>query len=317
MKTLLTLALVLLFAPAFGQTPNAHYNKADAFLAKKQYGKALDEIELGLKSDTSRQLRHKYSLLKGEAMIQLEQYQAAYDFYSGMLTRWPDDAYVLNDRALLLSGLKQFRESIEDYDHALRFEVDDSMHVSLLLNRSSSKIAIRDFNGAYEDLIDAYGIDSVNIGVLNNLAMVCDEIGKGDQTLKYLHKVLAIDSGFFGGWLNIGFKYQEMGEHRTAIRYFDKAISIDPKHGLGYSNRAFNKYKIGELSSAMDDINKSIKLYPGNSYAYKVRALIFVAQKNKAKACEDLHEAIRLGYTEMYGEEVKELLVKYCGKGAE
>lgn len=68
----------------------------------------------------------------------------------------------------------------------------------------------------------AYQIDSLDLSVLTNLATVCDEVGKGELTLKYLHKVLELDSTFISAWGNIGFKYQQMGNYNKAITYFNK-----------------------------------------------------------------------------------------------
>jgi hypothetical protein len=60
----------------------------------------------------------------------------------------------------------------------------------------------------------AYLIDSIDTGTLNNLAAISDEVGKGDETLKYLFRVLELNPRFYQAYGNIGFKYQQMGNHK-------------------------------------------------------------------------------------------------------
>ena len=50
--------------------------------------------------------------------------------------------------------------------------------------------------------------------------MVCDEVGRADETLVYLNRIIELDSTYIAAYVNIGFKYQLMGNHEKAIKYF-------------------------------------------------------------------------------------------------
>ncbi len=307
---ILLFTLFLLFSiPAYCQSQEELYRRASGFYDKGEYSKTIDNLNKALATDP---VNSKFLLLKGNALEKLKKFQEAFDVYTSAINSNPKDSYLYNQRGLMLMKIQEPEYSIKDFSTALEFEKNDSLRLSLLLNRGSAKISMRNFHGAYDDFIAALQLDGSNIGVLNNLATVCDEVGRGDKTLSYLNKIIEIDSTFIGAYANIGFKYQEMGDHKTAITYFNKVLKLDPKEPLGYSNRSYNRYKIGELKGALSDINTSIKLYPANSYAYRIRALIYLAQKDNKNACKDIEEALRLGFTKKYGEEVEQLKRQHC-----
>ncbi len=249
---------------------------------------------------------------KGNTLDKANQYQAAYETYTLLIELNPNNPIPYNQRALLLQNIQEFDLSIQDYTNALKLESSDSLKLTLHLNRGVARVKTRDFQGGYDDYMKAYLYDSLNIVVLNNIARVSDEVGKGDQTLTYLNKIIAIDSTFIGAYGNIGFKYHEMGEYRKAISYFNKVLKMEPNEPLGYSNRSYNYYKLGEYDNALNDINNSIRLYPTNSYAFRIRGLIYLAQKDQNRACKDFTDALEFGFTRMYGEEVETLKKKHC-----
>ncbi len=305
-KIFLSLFVVLNGIVLYGQT---HYDNAITCFEKKDNNQALKYIDSALQLDPS---NIEYLILKGQVYYSLKKYQDAYNIYTKTILLKPKESIGYNQRGLLLNALQETEAAINDFTDALNFEKSDTIRVMLFLNRGAAKINIRNFESAYNDFWNAYKIDSLNIGVLNNLATVCDEVGKGEQTLSYLYKIIKLDSTFIGAYGNIGFKLQQMGDYKKSILYFDKIISLDKDEPLAYNNRAFSKHKIGDNEGALLDVNLSIKLYPSNAYAFRNRALIFVALQKNDKACKDFEEALRLGFTKMYGDEIEKLQIKYC-----
>ena len=277
MKTLYLLALLLLPLTSFAQTENATYyiNKADKEVGERKYEEALNTLSEGI-------------------------------------LKMPDTVALYDMRGTLLEAFRAFDEAITDFSVGIEKSDNASVKSHLLANRGGTKYRIMDYNGAYDDLVFAVELDSTNIDALNNLAAVCDEVNKPDETLIYLNQIVRIDPNYVPAYVNLGFKYQVLNDHRKAIEYFDKAVELSPEEPLGYSNRAFSKLKLNELSDALEDINYSIKLYPTNAYAFKIRALIYIEKEQLNEACADLKTASELGYTLQYGEEVDELLEKYC-----
>lgn len=309
--TYIILFLLFIASAAQAQTAAEFYKKASVLAEKGDYKNALVQMNNALKKDS---VNIDYLSAKAHILRELKEYQASYDTYSAVIGLSPKTSYAYNNRGLLLYSIQQFDASIDDFTEGLKVETRDSMRNMLLLNRAASKIYKRDFNAAYDDLMTIYKNDSLNIGMLTNLASICDEIGKGDMTLVYLEKVVKQDPGNYPAYGNIGFKYQEMGDHKKAIEYFNKVLEIEPKEPLGYSNRSFNKLKTGDIKGAYADIEKSLQLYPTNSYAYRIRALIYLQENKTAKACVDLDKALQLGFTGMFGDEVEKLKTKHCPK---
>lgn len=301
--------LLFLASSAFGQSAEDYYKRASDLYDKGDFSSTIINIDKALQSDPK---NAKYLLLKGNAYEKESKYREAFEIYSTAISANPKDVYAYNQRGLLLMKIQETEYSIRDFTTALSFEKADSVRLTLLLNRGAAKINIREFKSAYDDFIEALKFDTLNIGTLNNLASVCDEIGKGEETLPYLFKIITIDSTFIGAYGNIGFKYQEMGDYKKAITYFNKVLQLSPDEPLAYSNRSYNYYKLGDYKAALSDINLSLKLYPSNSYAYRTRALIYLAEKNTSKACLDITKALELGFTKMYGEEIEKLKGQYC-----
>jgi len=310
MKSIL-LILISFAVPGivFSQAQQELYKQAEELNKQKEYQKALLLINKALRIDS---VNLDYYDLKAESLTGLKKFDDAYFTITKAISLYPTKAYLYDRRAQLLATISENDAAIADYTKAMELAENDTMKHYFIVNRATAKIGKRDFNGAYDDLMTAYLFDSSQVATLVNLGSVCDETGRGDQTLGYLLKAIAIDSTLIGAIGNIGFKYQEMGDHKKAIEYFDKILRMDPNEPLGYSNRSFNKLKLNDIKGALIDINKSIQLYPSNSYAYRTRALIYIEQKQFGKACTDIQTSLDKGFTERYGDEVIKLQKKYC-----
>lgn len=309
MKYLIVFLIICTSPLILAQTGQELYELAADQSENENYKKALKTINNAIDKDST---DVKFFRLKLQLLESLEQYQECSDYLSIVVKKFPKDPLLHHFRGAFLTTIQEFNSAIMSYNRALKYAEIDSVKFLIIANRATPKIRIRQFESAYDDLMMAYAFDSTEIAVLVNLSVVCDEVGKGDQTLMYLNKALEQDSTFWPIYANIGYKHQEMGQHEKAIEYYNIVLKNDPNEALGYSNRAFNYYKTGEIKKALKDIDKSIKLYPENSYAYKVRALIYLEMKENKKACEDIQTALDRGYTTSYGDEVKKLKIEYC-----
>jgi len=309
MRLILIISLHLFFVQVSSQTADDFYKSAEKYREQKNCVSAIKEIDKAIRLDS---VNWEYYNIKADCLTKMGQYQDAFLVYTKGIKLNANDAYLYNNRGTLLINLSKFDYAIQDFTRALELSKDDSGRMMAFTNRAAAKLDKRDFNGAYDDLISAYKIDSTSVATLINLGAVCDEVGRGDETLKYLLKAIEVDPNFLGAYGNIGFKYQEMGQHEKAIEYYNKVLEFDPNEPLGFSNRAYNRMKLGDMKGALEDINKSIRIYPANSYAYRIRALIYIGLKDYDKACPDLQTALDKGFTVTYGEEVTNLQKKYC-----
>jgi tetratricopeptide (TPR) repeat protein len=217
------------------------------------------------------------------------------------------------DRGTIYTNLLMFQDGKDDIDAAIKYATTDSTLKQAKIALASYYAITRKNEQAVEIFNEVLISDSLNFGVLNNLAMVYQDMKDYDKSLEILYKLEKLKPDEIFVPVNIGFVLSHLEKYKEALEYFNKAEKIQ-KDALVYSNRAYVKHKLDDNKGALVDINKSIKLYPSNSYAYRVRALIYLATKNTDSACQDLYTALAYKYTEMYGDDVRELRDKYCIK---
>lgn len=304
------LPFLLLFATlTFGQTAPEYFQQAQIYANDGNYKIAVDKLKSAIEIDATKPDYYDFLI---DCYFELGDYQTAFDMCGMGVYLFPEKSTFYNKRAGILFDFYELEAAIVEYDKAIEYAENDELLCMYYSNRGGAKSKIGQHQGAYEDLLSAYGLDSTHLGVLNNLGIVSDELGYKEESLNFLLKALELAPAYFPTYINIGFKYQEQGAYEKAIKYFDKALELSPNEAYAFSNRSFNKYKLGDLKGAMKDIETSIKLDFRNSYAYRNRALIYIAQKKYKKACEDIQTALDHGFTTSYGEEVLEMQKEHC-----
>lgn len=198
------------------------------------------------------------------------------------------------------------------FNLAIKYAPNDTLKYAYFQNRGAAKIGNRNFEGAKQDFEKVLEFNPNDIATLNNIANVYDELGEKNKAILTLKKIITIEPNFIGTYVNLGFCYTAMDSIDLAINYFNHALKLDPKEAVVYNNRGYAYYKLKDYASALKDVNYSISLYPTNSYAYRNLALIYIDTKKIHEACDALNYAKYYGFEQQYGEEVNELLKKYC-----
>lgn len=315
MKILTTLMLCALTLVLQGQTMAEIDTQLREAYGQNKYADILKISEKAMKSDS---LSMEGFIFRAMALQAVKKYPESLTAIDEGLVRYPNNSHLLTTKGVMLTEYSQPQEAVKWHSLAINYADSDSVRMSCLINRSAAYLSYRKFDEAYDDLLEAYHIDSFNIAVCINLGVVADEVGKADQVLRYYYRVLEIDSTYIDIYNNIGFKLQLDGDHKGAIACFDRLIAYSEEQGgadaFAYSNRSYSKLQIGDLKGAMSDIETSIKLYPLNSWAYRNKGLIYIAMGKNDKACDEFMTALETGFTEMYGDEVMKLYKNYCVK---
>lgn len=286
-----------------------YFKKSIEFAGVDQFDSALLEIENAIDFNPN---KVEYHLAKVDVLFSTKNIQEAIGYLNKTVDQFPKESAVYNARAVMLDGVRYFEFAIQDFTKAIFYAKNKKERAVYYSNRGGSKSQVMDYDGAYEDLIKAYELDADNKDVLNNLAMVCDEVGRPEETLIYLNKIIELDSTYIPAYVNVGFKYQLMGDHKKAIRYFLKVLELNPNEALAYSNMSYSLMKIGELDEALKSINKSIELNSLNPYAYRNRALIYLELDDISRVCENVEAGLEIGFSKSFGKELEELKEKYC-----
>lgn len=308
-KIIVTIFYILLANLTFAQTNSVE--EAKKIAKNGDFKQALLIIDKIIATNPPKAI---YYQEKAYYCLELKDYDNVLKTLELGISIMPDSVSLYNMRGGLFESFMLYKEAILDFTKGYEKSTNAKSQSNLLSNRGGTKSRLRDFEGAYIDLKKAAELDSLNMDALNNLAAVCDEVNKPNETLKYLELIITLNPNYVPAYVNIGFKYQILEQHEKAIIYFNKAIELSPDAALGYSNRSFSRLKVNDLEGATKDINQSLTLMPINSYAYKIKALIEIKEKKYKDACNNLHKALELGYTQQYGNEVEELILSNCKK---
>lgn len=293
-----------------------HGQKADALIAEanklvldEKYDSALLVLDKAWNLDSNAYHVHT---LRGMIYYQTEKWKESFQSFSIAIHKHPDSVYAYHRRANLLARLMYTEDAIIDNTRALERAEDDSLRLFLFSNRALNYVMKRDFQNAYEDNYKAWLIDTSNMDVINNMATILDELGRVDEAIAMLKKLVHLDSNYIAAYVNLGFQHSKLGKHKEAIDYLNKALTIQPDEPLTLNNRGSARYHLKDYKGALEDINQSLSFYPTNSYAFRNRALVYIALKEMDKACEDIKKALEQGFTEMYGPEMQTLQKQHC-----
>ena len=113
------------------------------------------------------------------------------------------------------------------------------------------------------------------------------ELGKYDQAMADLDKVLESNPRLAAAYYLRGILYQRKNEHIRAISDFDKAIELNPRFAEAYNNRGIVYESESQYDRALSDYSEAIKLNPRFASAYANRATIMRKLGNMKMACWD------------------------------
>lgn len=119
--------------------------------------------------------------------------------------------------------------------------------------------------------------------VLNNLGVVCNELGEFSKALDHLQRALDIRLAVLGEennltattYNNIGNAYLDSGDPNKALEYFQKALEInqkvldpdDPAFAVSYNDLGNVFYSLGDYGKALEYLEKALeiqtKIYSG------------------------------------------------------
>lgn len=160
-------------------------------------------------------------------------------------------------QALMLQG--RLEEAMLDFDHAIKLKPNLA---TAYANRSLTRLALDDDNGAARDAKRAIELDEESVGAQ----------------------------------LVLGRIYARRGDAATALEWFDLAVATRPDDGATWWWRGrFYRDVMGDGEQSLDDFNTAIELAPTQAALYIDRALLYIqANASPDLARSDLEEALSL-----------------------
>lgn len=305
--------LTLLILPFFciGQTSEQFMDIAKNKLESKDFNYALNSIQKSIEIDSMdiwNRMLHAEILLElnrvREAEIQLQK--------AVQINSMASEPY--NRLGNLYLSLNELENSLTYFSKAIEYAESDTIAISYYINSATAKGVLRDFEGSIKDFESAYTIDSIDPIILNNLATIYEEVGRVNDGVIMLKKLIKLNPEFIGPYVNLGLIYSENDSLDLSEFYFNKALEINPKEPILLNNKGYLHYKKKEYEVALKLINESIDLFPNNSYAYRNRALVYFELELNYEACKDLEIATYYNFSDRYGDEVENLYKERCEK---
>ena len=92
----------------------------------------------------------------------------------------------------------------------------------------------------------AFGEIPGNVTKLTENAVILNSMGRFDDALSYLDKVLSIDPNNVLALINKGISLDGLGRFDEEMTYYDKALSIDPNNKNAINNKGSCPDKSGK-----------------------------------------------------------------------
>ncbi len=310
MRFIFRVALIVLL-PFLGF---AQQNEEMKFQENKllEAGKFKDAVKYFSKAIATDNTKPVYYYKRALAYRGIKDIQQAHDDLTTAIKLDGTYALAYLERGILFSGAQMYSASINDLDMAVKYAKDDSILYHTMLIRSSVRLSIRNFSGAFEDSKAFYDHDTTSRDALVNMALSKLELNQHDEAVNFLQIIIDKEKNDTMALLNMGYVYIRMEKYDSALYYLNRTCQLDPKNAYALSNLSYAKLKEGRPRDGLIDINESLKYFPENSYAFRNRALIYLEINEKEKACMDLRTAVKKGFTEMYGNEVLNLIDENC-----
>lgn len=133
---------------------------------------------------------------------------------------------------------------------------------------------------------------------LNREANRLSALGRHDEALAILDRVLLDHPGSAPTHYNRGRIHHVRGDRVTALREYDLAIGLRPDYAKALTNRALLLHRLGETERAIADLSRAIELVPDRTPARYHRGRLRLALGLHEAARADLDRVLELDPTD-------------------
>jgi tetratricopeptide (TPR) repeat protein len=88
-------------------------------------------------------------------------------------------------------------------------------------------------------------------------------IGRREEALQLLERLIADNPGFAEGWYSLGLALVKLGRHDASVTALDRAVALDPDHANAHYARACAHALAGRAEPALADVARAIAIDPG------------------------------------------------------
>lgn len=232
----------------------AYVNRAAAYRAKSDVGRALADLDKALKLDPK-----SAAALEERATLYLDKndFDAAISDNSVVIASRPTDVAAFYGRGEAYRAKNDLERAIADYDKALHL---DPGFEAAYAGRAKAFRAKGDIDKALADFTEAVKLTPQSPAL---------RIERGDA-------------------------YQAKGDLNLALADYDAALELDPRLADARDSRGLVFLAKGDFDKAVEDFSAAIELDPSSARALLNRARAYRSKGDVARARQDLQAALRL-----------------------
>lgn len=247
--------------------------RAECYMALGRFDEAASDIVKALNIDGDdkafdlMQVLADSSLLAINSCLNIQRHNEPNKAY------WPYCQGVVNEHVNNIS------RAIELYKMALKINPD----VTIVKRIAECYSTMGDYPNAVAYAKRAVETDSTDISCRISLANIYYDMGRPDEAVNEMSKVIKLQPSFFYGYYRRGFFYDNMLRVDEAIENYTAAIGLEPQYFYSYLGRADMFMLQGKVELARKDYQKVVELdttpSPNSCAQY---AFLALGQKERA-----------------------------------
>ena len=278
----------------------AYQQTAWSYILLKQFQKAIDKCVIAIEKE---QYSHRNHYLEALALDSLKKYSGAnieytiaikllknYELDQNKFVRGQFKSYFFN-RGACLYNLKDFTNSIADYDYALQIDAIDFFEPKnyiVYYKRSQSYLGKEDYLTPLGDLNKSLVLNNKFVDAFYQRAEVYVKTSQFQSAISDFTKVLLLDPKKTIAYRKRGECHQELGNYAEAINDYTTYLKSDSNNKDVKSRLSFVSKKLYEAGRESD--NPEVKItYPFidgagyiNAYTYQRTIIIEGSVKDKS-----------------------------------
>ena len=245
--------------------PSVYAFRAEAYLAKKMWNEATDDIISALSADWDVKALSMIEDMNESARNMLIAKMRVQAAKSPNDLRW---TYIIG---LIYEEAGKYEQAITAYIDANAIEPSPVTYKRL----ATCKERLGDYEGALSSINSALNMDSTNVEYMGYKANLYYELDKPQQAISEWDKVLKLQPEYAWGYYRRGWFKELTGNMDGAIDDLSMSIVLAPEYTYSYASRGDVYLKLGKRELAESDFHKIIELektpadYTCIHYAYQ------------------------------------------------
>jgi tetratricopeptide (TPR) repeat protein len=301
---------------------NACYILADIFRKKKEFDKALEYVEQGLKKDPdSAALKYKKAhiiassgnfndfigyynqiyqthsqfipvkVLRAQTLAENQKINDAIAELTNITASDDINLTVLKDLAFCYVQTLNYPKALAFFDKILAIYNQD---FEVSLGKGITSYLMKDYDDAHECFTRAIELNPADADLWQLMGAVTFQRGEHAESARCWERAIRHRSRFTQAWANKGAFHYQIGEYVQAHECADRALRIDQEYPAAWICRTLCQWRTGNIQDGLKSIQRALALMPQNSRAWTLQGILEFYAGNQEPAFHSFDKAVQL-----------------------